>query len=82
MFLSVTHFHGDHDDHANDLDHQIEQQIVECTICASHFKFSNDSDIAFSSFLIPEALIEIVSEAHISDQFYTLLNGRSPPLFG
>jgi len=82
MFLSVTHFHGDHDYNPNDLDHQIEQQIVECTICASHFKFSNDSDIAFSSFLIPEANIEIVSEIHISDEFHTLLNGRSPPFIG
>jgi len=82
MFLSVTHFHGDHDDHTNELDHQIEQQIVECTICASHFKFSSDSGIAFSSFLIPEVKIEIVSEIHISDEINTLLNGRSPPFIG
>jgi len=82
LFLSLIHNHG-HIDHSDDhLVHQITQDITECTICASHFKFSSDTDIDSHVLRSPEQSIYTFTAIDFVDPLNNLQEGRAPPSKG
>lgn len=82
LFLSVVHNHG-HEDHLNNgIDHQISQDITECAICASHFKFSSDTELTSTYNLFSEVTLLTNTLTGIIAPLNDLQKGRAPPAKG
>jgi len=82
MFLSVIHNHGHVGHSDNQLVHQISQDITECTICASHFKFSPDTNFTSHTHLSVEVIGQSISESPFINPAGKTQPGRAPPFRG
>ncbi|REL24340.1 hypothetical protein DYD21_19225 [Rhodohalobacter sp. SW132] len=79
MFLAAVHIHDDAHSYVDGFDHHITQDINECTVCASHFKFSGTPDAVSHTILSSETVTLIIFDRHISDPLRNVHEGRAPP---
>lgn len=81
MFLSVVHNHGSHDDLPVDgIEYQFTQDANECSICASHFKFTSGTSLPSYSLIYSESTSITYIAKHIVDPLNNLHEGRAPPV--
>ena len=81
MFLSVAHNHSSHDDLPVDgIEHQFTQDNNECSICASHFKFTSGTNLPSYSLVRSESTSFTLIAKRIVDPLNNLHEGRAPPV--
>lgn len=78
----MIHNHSQGDLPVDEIGHHISQDIVECAICASHFKFSPDTYRDSHVLRSPERNIYTYTAFYIVDPLNNLQQGRAPPAKG
>ena len=79
MFLSVAHNHFVDRIVDNGIKIQIEQDTNECTICASHFKMSADSDFETNPLTLHYVNSQESTEPAAELPIVGIYNERAPP---
>ncbi len=81
IVLSAFHFHLNDDlDHYGEADGFYTQDIVECVLCASHFKaLHTDADVE-ETILLPETYLFSNNILFVSEENVLIYKGRAPPL--
>lgn len=80
MFLSVAHSHFDDGLPVDGFEYQISQNIAECAVCTSHFKFSSDITLQSDAFLISEVTFFPNTSTRADAPPCNLPEGRAPPV--
>lgn len=79
MFFSVAHNHFVNNSIDNGIEIQIEQYTNECTICASHFKTSADTDNQTDPLISHWSAAQEVSVPVVESPPVGIHNERAPP---